>query len=149
MDKSSNRKGVEETISGEREAFKASEPSPLIPVPAPKKEAAIDASPPLALELLISGDKVTSTVYFFGILKATMMPMTKPMPTALYKILRIAMIFLKISIRSISISSAFGSLDTAGRSFASFCSVMINICYFFIKLAIEAIIIPKELKEVA
>ena len=149
MDKSSSRKGVEETISGEREAFKASTPSSLIPAPAPKKEAAIDARALLPLELPISGDKVTSTVYFFGILKATIMPMTNPMPAALYKILRIAMIFLRISIRSISISSAFGSLDTDRRSFASFCSVMIDICYFLIRLAIEAIIIPKELKEVA
>ena len=47
------------------------------------------------------------------------------------------------------IQQAFGSLDTDRRSFASFCSVMIDICYFLIRLAIEAIIIPKELKEVA
>ena len=78
---SSNKKGVEETISADKEAFKASVPS-LIVAPLPKKEAAKPDKPP-PLVLPISGERVTSTVYCFGILIAIIIPIIKPMPAAL------------------------------------------------------------------
>ena len=78
---SSNKKGVEDTISGDKEAFKASVPSPIV-TPLPKKEAAKPDKPP-SLEAPISGERVTLTVYCFGILKAIIIPITNPIPTAL------------------------------------------------------------------
>ena len=78
---SSNKKGVEETISADKEAFKASVPS-FIETPLPKKEAAKPDKPP-PLEPPISGERVTPTVYCLGILIATIIPTTKPMPAAL------------------------------------------------------------------
>ena len=86
----SSKNGVEETISEERAAFKASEPSPPITDPLPKKEAARPARPLLPLELPISGDNVTFTVYCLGILIAMMIPITIPTPAALYIVLRTA-----------------------------------------------------------
>jgi len=68
MDKSSSKKGVEETISEEREAFNASELSPD-ETPLPKKEAAIPTNPFPLLEPPISGERVTFTVYCLGMLK--------------------------------------------------------------------------------
>ena len=58
MFKISNKKGVEETISAERDAFKASTVSPIV-TPFPKKEAASPARPPLPFEFPISGERVT------------------------------------------------------------------------------------------
>ena len=78
---SSNKKGVEDTISADKEAFKASVPS-FIETPLPKKEAAKPDKPP-PLEPPISGERVTPTVYCLGILIATMIPITKPIPAAL------------------------------------------------------------------
>ena len=72
---SSNKKGVEDTISADKEAFKASVPS-LIVAPLPKKEAANPDKPP-PLTLPISGERVTSTVYFLGILIAMIIPVSK------------------------------------------------------------------------
>ena len=78
---SSNKKGVEDTISADKEAFKASLPSPIV-TSLPKKEAAKpDRPPPLALP--ISGERVTSTVYCLGILIATITPIISPIPAAL------------------------------------------------------------------
>ena len=78
---SSNKKGVEETISADKEAFKASVPSPMA-TSLPKKEAAKpDRPPPLLLP--ISGERVTSAVYCFGIQIAIITPITKPIPAAL------------------------------------------------------------------
>ena len=76
-----NKKGVEETISADKEAFKASVPS-FIETPLPKKEAAKPDNP-MAFVFHISGERVTSTVYCLGILIATMIPITKPIPAAL------------------------------------------------------------------
>ena len=78
---SSSKKGVEETISADKEAFKASVPSPIV-TPLPKKEAAKPDKPP-SLLLPISGERVTSTVYCLGILIATITPITSPIPAAL------------------------------------------------------------------
>ena len=78
---SSSKKGVEETISADKEAFKASVPSPIVP-PFPKKEAAKPDNP-LPLSLPISGERVTATVYCLGILIAITIPITKPIPAAL------------------------------------------------------------------
>ena len=78
---SSSKKGVEETISADKEAFKASVPSP-IGTPLPKKEAAKPDKPPPLL-LPISGERLTSTVYCLGILIATIIPISRPMPVAL------------------------------------------------------------------
>ena len=68
-------------IKEDEEAFKASVPS-LIVAPLPKKEAAKPDKPP-PLVLPISGERVTSTVYCFGILIAIIIPIIKPMPAAL------------------------------------------------------------------
>ena len=78
---SSNKKGVEDTISADKETFKASVPS-FIETPLPKKEAAKPDKPP-PLEPPISGERVTPTVYCLGILIATIIPTTRPMPAAL------------------------------------------------------------------
>ena len=72
---------MEDIISAESEAFKASILS-LIVIPLPKKEAANpDRLPPFVVP--ISGDKVTSTVYCFGILMAIIIPIISPIPAAL------------------------------------------------------------------
>ena len=68
-------------MSGDKEVFKASVPSP-IETSLPKKEAARPDKPP-PLTLPISGERVTSTVYCLGILIATIMPITSPTPAAL------------------------------------------------------------------
>ena len=68
------RQGVEDTISADKEAFKASVPSPMV-TPLPKKEAAKPDKPP-SLLLPISGERVTSTVYCLGILIATITPVS-------------------------------------------------------------------------
>ena len=91
-------------MSEEREAFKASETSPVV-AELPKKDAASPAKPLPPLELPISGERVTFTVYCLGILTATIIPIIKPTPMALYNFLRIAIILRKISTKSISISS--------------------------------------------
>ncbi len=78
---SSSKKGVEDTMSADKEAFKASVPSP-IETPLPKKEAAKPDKPPPLL-LPISGERITSTVYCLGILIAIITPNIKPMPAAL------------------------------------------------------------------
>ena len=99
--KSRKRKGVEETISEESDAFRASEPSPVV-APLPKKETASPANPLVPLELPISGERVTFTVYCLGILNATIMPIISPIPATLYIFLRITIILHKISTKSIS-----------------------------------------------
>ena len=71
---------MEETISADKEAFKASVPSPIV-TSLPKKEAA-KPDKPLPLLFPISGERVTSTVYSLGILIA-IIPITKPIPAAL------------------------------------------------------------------
>ena len=78
---SSNKKGVEDAISADKEAFKASVPS-FIETPLPKKEAAKPDKPP-PLVFPISGESVTPTVYFSGILIATITPINNPIPAAL------------------------------------------------------------------
>lgn len=72
--------GVEDTISGANVTFKASE---LLLLPPPRKEEARLASPPLALSPPISGERVTVTVYCLGMLRAIIMPKTRPTPAAL------------------------------------------------------------------
>ena len=72
---------MEETISADNEAFKASIPS-FIATSLPKKEAAKPDKPP-PLGVPISGDRVTLTVYCLGILIAIIIPITKLIPIAL------------------------------------------------------------------
>ena len=78
--KSSRINGVEATISGAKVAFSA---SGLLLAPPPRKEEARLASPPPALSPLISGERVTVTVYCLGMLRAMIMPSTTPTPAAL------------------------------------------------------------------
>ena len=107
---SSNKKGVEETISADKEAFKASVPS-LAVTPFPKKEAA-KPDKPAALLLPISGERVTLTVYCLGTLNAIIRPIIPPIPTALYIVLRKLIILRTISFKSISIISSLDLLDS-------------------------------------
>ena len=84
--RSSIKKGVEATISDEREVFNAS--TSLVTTPLPKKEAASPAIPP-PLSLPISGESIILAVYLLGILNATIIPIINPIPAALYNDLRI------------------------------------------------------------
>ena len=123
--KSSNKNGVEETISDESEAFNASVLSPIV-VPLPRKDAASPVKPLLLFILPISGERVTWTVYFLGMLRATTIPTIRPIPAALYNVLRILIISRKIFAQSTSIPSFIDLFDTESSLLFCRCSVMLN-----------------------